>query len=302
MKKILIIGCALLLLSLTACSNENSDKKQEQKEYKQANGKKVSIPKKPKRIAVLTPFYVGDFIELGVKPVAVLDWTKDSSILKSRLKGTPSVGENDVEKVAEQKPDLIISDSRDKNNKKYQKIASTVSFSPTDYNYKEILIEIGKITNEKEKANQWVKNWEQQTKKDRKLIQAKTKGQTATIFEPDTKNINIFGTNWGGRGLEIVHGAFGMPMEKSYKEKLKENGKGYHSVSKEEINNLSGDYIFLSEPKNTNFDFKRTDTWKNIDAVKNGKVFSYRAEDYWFTDPITLEHLRTKLKQDILSK
>ncbi|HGZ7805641.1 hypothetical protein QCE51_01900, partial [Staphylococcus aureus] len=25
-------------------------------------------------------------------------------------------------------------------------------------------------------------------------------------------------------------------------------------------------------------------------------------EDYWFTDPITLEHLRSKLKKEILNK
>lgn len=56
-----------------------------------------------KRVAVLTGFYVGDFIKLGIKPIAVSDITKDSSILKPYLKGVDYIGENDVEKVAKSK-------------------------------------------------------------------------------------------------------------------------------------------------------------------------------------------------------
>lgn len=133
MKKIFTILCISLLFVTTGCAHEkdNSNNKEE-KVYKQADGKKVNIPKNPQRIAVLTPFYVGDFIKLGIKPVAVLDWTKDSNILKPYLKKSASVGENDVEEVAKQKPDLIITDSRDKNIKKYNKIAPTIAFGPTD--------------------------------------------------------------------------------------------------------------------------------------------------------------------------
>ena len=70
---------------------------------------------------------------------------------KAIFEKSASVGENDVEEVAKQTPDLIITDSRDKNIKKYNKIAPTIAFGPTDYNYKEIIVEVGKITNNKNK-------------------------------------------------------------------------------------------------------------------------------------------------------
>ena len=61
------------------------------------------------------------------------------------------------------------------------------------------------------------------------------------------KQIYIYNSTWG-RGLDIVHDAFGMPMTKQYKDKLQEDKKGYASISKENISKYAGDYIFLSKP------------------------------------------------------
>ena len=44
------------------------------------------------------------------------------------------------------------------------------------------------------------------------------------MFEPDEKQIYIYNSTWG-RGLDIVHDAFGMPMTKQYKDKLQEDKK-----------------------------------------------------------------------------
>ena len=49
------------------------------------------------------------------------------------------------------------------------------------------------------------------------------------MFEPDEKQIYIYNSTWG-RGLDIVHDAFGMPMTKQYKDKLQEDKKGYAST------------------------------------------------------------------------
>lgn len=60
MKKLLLPLIALVLL-LAACGNNSgngskeSDKKAETKSYKTDDGKKIDIPKNPKRIAVVAP-------------------------------------------------------------------------------------------------------------------------------------------------------------------------------------------------------------------------------------------------------
>lgn len=303
LRKILIMAlcCFIILSACSSNTNKPQNTSKETKDYKLENGKTIKVPKNPKKVAVLTAFYVGDFIELGIKPVAVSDITKDSSILKPYLKDAKLIGEGNVEQVAKEKPDLIIVDSMDKNIKKYQKIAPTVPYTYTKYDHKEILKEIGKLTNKESKANSWIEKWNRETAKDKKEIQSKVGNSTASVFEPDGKDIYIYNSTWG-RGLDIVHDAFGMPMTKKYKEKLKEDNKGYSSISKEEVEEYAGDYIFLSKPSNGKFDFEESATWNNLDAVKNDRVISYKAEDYWFTDPLTLEKLRMKLKNKILNE
>lgn len=302
MKKVfLMVLCSILFLAACTHTNHKEKASQETRTYKLENGKTTTVPKNPKRVAVLTGFYVGDFIELGIKPIAVSNIVQDSSILKSHLKGTTFIGEGDVEKLAKLKPDLIVVDASDKNIKKYEKIATTIPYTYTKYNHKEILKELGKLTNTEDKAQNWIKKWDAQTAKDKKDIQQKIGHATASVFEPDIKEIYVYNSTWG-RGLDIVHDAFGMPMTQKYKEKLQQVKKGYAAISKEEIADYAGDYIFLSKPSYSAFDFENSKTWKNIEAVKKNRVISYKAEDYWFTDPITLDHLRVKLKKEILNK
>ena len=42
------------------------------------------------------------------------------------------------------------------------------------------------------------------------------------MFEPDESKYTYITPTWG-RGLDIVHDAFGMPMTKQYKDKLQED-------------------------------------------------------------------------------
>ena len=301
MKKFLFIILSLVFM-LTACSN-NSDQKHDKdmKTYKLESGKTIKVPKHPKRVAVMNAFYVGDFIKLGIKPVAVPEFTKNSSVLAPYLKDTKLVGDNDVEQVLKAKPDLIIADSSDKNMKKYEKIAPTVSYTYTKYNYKSILKEIGKLGGEEKKASTWIDKWDKTTQNDKTEIKQKVGNSTASVFELYAKQIYIFQKNWG-RGLDIVHDAFGMPMTKTYKQKIDSNKAGYDTISSEDISNYAGDYIFLSKSSNSKTSIENSNLWDNLKAVKQHHVITYKAEDYQFTDPITLDALRKKLKSEILEK
>ncbi len=61
----------------------------------------------------------------------------------------------------------------DKNIKKYQKIAPTIPYTYNKYNHKEILKEIGKLTNNEDKAKKWIEEWDDKTRKDKKEIKVK---------------------------------------------------------------------------------------------------------------------------------
>lgn len=142
MKKLLLPLIALVLL-LAACGNNSgngskeSDKKAETKSYKTDDGKKIDIPKNPKRIAVVAPSYAGGVKKLGGNVVAVSNQVDQSDVLKDKFKGVTKVGDDDVEKVAKEKPDLIIVLDQNKSIKKYKKIAATVPFNYAKHNYLE---------------------------------------------------------------------------------------------------------------------------------------------------------------------
>ncbi len=158
MKRLIgILLCNLFILTACSASVDKTSNSTKTTDYKIENGETLKVPEKPKRVAVLTGFYVGDFIKLGIKPIAVSDITKDSSILKPYLKGVDYIGENDVERVAKAKPDLIVVDAMDKNIK-IPKIAPTIPYTYNKYNHKEILKEIGKLTNNEDKAKNGLKS------------------------------------------------------------------------------------------------------------------------------------------------
>lgn len=120
----LLLPLIVLVLVLAACGNssKDSDKKAETKSYKTDDGKTIKIPKDPKRIAVVAPSYAGGIKKLGGNIVAVSNQVDQSHILKDKFKGVTKVGDDDVEKVAKQKPDLIIVLDQNKNIKKYKKL------------------------------------------------------------------------------------------------------------------------------------------------------------------------------------
>lgn len=213
MKK-LLLPLIIMLLVLAACGNQGEkNNKAETKSYKMDDGKTVDIPKDPKRIAVVAPTYAGGLKKLGANIVAVNQQVDQSKVLKDKFKGVTKIGDGDVEKVAKEKPDLIIVYSTDKDIKKYQKVAPTVVVDYNKHKYLEQQEMLGKIVGKEDKVKAWKKDWEETTAKDGKEIK-KAIGQDATVslFDEFDKKLYTYGDNWG-RGGEVLYQAFGLKMQ-----------------------------------------------------------------------------------------
>ncbi|KYH13793.1 ABC transporter substrate-binding protein [Staphylococcus kloosii] len=296
MKKILVLLLSMFVI-LAACGNKDSndsktsDKSSHNKETKtftQNDGKKVKIPKDPKRIFVLHPTYIGALVKFDHKPVGVIDFVKQNKTLDQATKGVKRVGQTDIEQIAQTKPDLIITSKEDKNIKKLKKIAPTVQFDSKKSNYKETTIQLGEIVNEKSKAKKWVKHWDQQMAQDKEKLGNKIKGKTITAVQSTPKGLVAFGKSLG-RGTEIVYDGYDMKMPKALEDKVHSSYNA--QISQEELATYTGDYIILA----TNGDkpaFTKTDNWRNLNAVKKGHVITLDASDTTYNDPISLEKQR----------
>lgn len=298
------IPLVAMILLLAACG-QNKEEKSAQSDVKTlalktAEGKQnVKIPQTPKRIVVLAPTYAGGLKYLDANIVGVSNQVDQSPILKKHFKDIDKVGNDDVEKVASLKPDLIVTYDTDKNTKKLEKIAPTLAINYGKYNYLEQQELLGQIMNKEKEVAEWKDNWVKQTKQDgTEIKKAIGKDATVSIIEDFEKKIYAYGKNWG-RGSEVIYQAFGLKMPTELEKATQK--EGWKEISKEEIETYAGDYIVKAKaPKAAQPEFTHTAMWSNLKAVKANHVFDVDSSIYWYNDPYSLDVIRKDLKEKLL--
>lgn len=128
MKKLLLPFMLIFVLLISACSNGSTESKNDSSKnsesktitYQSEDGP-VKVPANPKRVVVLGS-YAGNVLSLGVNIVGVDSWSKMNPRFEKKLKGVEEVSEENLEKIIELKPDLIIGLSTTKNIDKLKKL------------------------------------------------------------------------------------------------------------------------------------------------------------------------------------
>ncbi|WP_242235951.1 iron-hydroxamate ABC transporter substrate-binding protein [Bacillus cereus group sp. BfR-BA-01316] len=305
MKKLFISLTVLFVFVMSACSNGSTDKKNDAKgkksetiTYQSENGK-VEVPANPQRVVVLSSF-AGNVMSLGVNLVGVDSWSKQNPRFDSKLKNVAEVSDENVEKIAELNPDLIIGLSNIKNVDKLKKIAPTVTYTYGKVDYLTQHLEIGKLLNKEKEAKTWVDDFKKRAQTAGKEIKAKIgEDATVSVVENFNKQLYVYGDNWG-RGTEILYQEMKLKMPEKVKEKaLKE---GYYALSTEVLPEFAGDYLIVSKNKDTDNSFQETESYKNIPAVKNNRVFEANMMEFYFNDPLTLDFQLDFFKKSFLGQ
>ncbi len=305
MKKLFISLTVLFVLVMSACSNGSTDKKNDAKgkksetiTYQSENGK-VEVPANPQRVVVLSSF-AGNVMSLGVNLVGVDSWSKQTPRFDSKLKNVAEVSDENVEKIAELNPDLIIGLSNIKNVDKLKKIAPTVTYTYGKVDYLTQHLEIGKLLNKEKEAKTWVDDFKKRAQTAGKDIKAKIgEDATVSVVENFNKQLYVYGENWG-RGTEILYQEMKLKMPEKVKEKaLKE---GYYALSTEVLPEFAGDYLIVSKNKDTDNSFQETESYKNIPAVKNNRVYEANMMEFYFNDPLTLDFQLDFFKKSFLGQ
>lgn len=297
MKKLWILFVLLLLLVISACSSQTTTAGNNTTITYQSENGPVEVPADPNRVILLSGF-TGNVLALDVNIVGVDQWSKMNPRFAEELKGVQEVSEESLEKIIELEPDLIIALSDSKNIDKLREIAPTVTYTWGKLDYLTQHAEIGKLLNKEEQAKEWVEDFKKRAQAAGEDIRAKI-GEEATVsvIESFDKQLYVFGNNWA-RGTEILYQAMNLKMP----EKVKETAlsPGYYAISAEVLPQFAGDYMILSKNPEADNSFQNTDTYKNIPAVKNNRVFELNAKESTFSDPITLEDQLEFFKQAFL--
>lgn len=307
MKKYSFVFIVLLtMFVLAACGGSkeegaSADKEEKNSEpttitYESENGP-VEVPADPQRVLVLSSF-AGNVMALDVPLVGVDSWSKMNPRFEEKLEGVEEVTDENLEKIIELDPDLIVGLSNIKNVEKLKEIAPTVTFTYGKVDYLTQHIEIGKLLNKEEEAQTWVDEFKTRTQEIGDDIKAKIgEDATVTVIESFDKQLYVFGDNWG-RGTEILYQEMGLKMPEKVKEMALADG--YYALSAEVLPEFTGDYLIFSKHKDADNSFEETETFKNIPAVKNNQMFTVDAMEFYFNDPLTLDYQLDFFKDSFL--
>lgn len=290
----------ILVLTVSACGAANSssssaDAPQKGKNEKistkmvtfQSENGPVKVPAHPKRVVVLSTF-AGNVLALDTNIVGVSRWAKMNPLFQEKLKDVAVVSDDNLEKIIELQPDLIIGLSNTKNIDKLKKIAPTVTFTYGKLNYLKQHLAIARLLGKEEQAKKWIQDFEQRAEALGEKVRAKIgEDATVTVIETFNKQLYVFGNNWA-RGTEILYQEMKLEMPKKVKEVALE--QGFHAISPEVLPQFVGDYLIISLNPDADPSFLKTDVYQQIPAVQKGHVFKVNAKKFYFNDPISLEY------------
>lgn len=298
MKKLLILSIALLvMLALAACGSteetaeetggsEGASSDAETIQYESENGT-VEVPADPQRVLVLST-YAGNVMALDVPLIGVDAWSKSNPNFEQQLEGVEEVTEDNLEKIIELDPDLIIGLSTIKNIDKLEQIAPTVTYTYGQVDYLTQHVEIGKLLNKEQEAQAWVDDFKERAQSAGEDIKAEIgEDATVSVIENFDKQLYVFGDNWG-RGTEILYQEMGLNMPEKVEEMALTDG--FYALSQEVLPEYMGDYVIFSKDSEQDNSFQETELYQNTPAVKNNQVFEADAKKFYFNDPISLDY------------
>ncbi|MGO4543769.1 iron-hydroxamate ABC transporter substrate-binding protein [Paenibacillus sp. 2TAB23] len=259
--------------------------------YKSINGD-VEIPANPKRI--VADQYLQTMLALGVKPVGADQYYIDNPYTKDLAAGIEGIGERstiNLEKVVSLEPDLIITATEDANvYDQLSKIAPTVAIPfGTNATFKGVHAEmrgIAELLGKQAEAETWLTAYDGKIVELRGKLSGKvSKDETFSIFESGGKTTYTFGDNFG-RGGQAIYGALQLQPTERIRSELFGDTQ-WKELALELLPDYAGDHILLFS-ETGNDEFKKTEIWNSLAAVKNNRVHELAADRFWYFDPVSI--------------
>ena len=244
----------------------------------------VSIPANPQRVVdvsgsadeliILDVPFVGSantsmFDGVTVPPNLEEYFTENNVEVVGNYSG--SVGELNLEKIAELNPHLIILNIRhEKVYDQLKEIAPTVMLND-DINYvnwKGRFQQLGEWFGKEEIVTQWLEDYDKKSAEFAEKVKAVTGDETFAVIEKNSVRTGSYYVYRTGGPGELVYDAMKLPASAGVPE-----GVWGEVVDAEYFSKIDADHIFFFSDDGTVGDTADLPTWQNLKAVKNGNVY-----------------------------
>lgn len=258
--------------------------------YQTANGE-VEIPKNPKRVVVLADNYTGYLLALGIKPVGLADFSLNHPPFAGKVDGVENIGgygddSKSLEKILDLKPDVIIALDNNKSLENLNKIAPTVPIKYGEKDLREQLRAFGKVFGKEKEAEEWIANWDSKIAKYKPIVQEIVGEKKVAILGGTVKGVGAYG-DYYGRGGEILYREFGLKAPDLIQKATMDISEGYVALSLEKLPEYVGDFLVIENSLEK--DISKDELWQQLDVVKNKRVYTIDANEYYFNDPLSLD-------------
>ncbi|MFY1679296.1 MULTISPECIES: ABC transporter substrate-binding protein [unclassified Streptomyces] len=288
-RAVTVLGASALLLTACGSGSGGTDSKDASasssgsgdaatRTVKDATGTAVEVPAEPQRIVTLTQEDLDMVLALGLEPVGITNGQgldEPPAYLADRVEGIEVVGnllQPVMDKVVEAKPDLILAgDMQDEqvlNQLREITPATLVTMAPTD-DWKLSFRGVGNALNKLDEANEVISEQEAAAKAAGEKL-GDDKGAEVSIvrWNPD-------GPSW----MESQQFASGVVLEMGLKRPAAQDKEGNAhtpSLSLEKIDEIDGDWLFLStltsDGEKALEEVQSKAAYKELNAVKNDHV------------------------------
>lgn len=292
MKKTSMVYLIIMLtLFMTGCSKPDShdSESQQTRVFNTVKGV-VTIPASPQKI--VSDYYLGEFLALGVKPMIASPYSLSNPYLEEFSSEIQALNiassETALEMIIEAEPDLIVTIS-EADYENFSKIAPTVYIPYDDYGDEELFYYIAEMLGKKEQAHAYMDEYKTEVLSVKDEIREIVAGRTISFVEIWPGEVYVFGSHFA-RGGSILFDLWELEAPESVQQKMVDSDTAYEVISLELLPEYTGDFIFYGILAGADSNFvEQSAVWNALPAVQNGLVKSYEQVAFMHSDPITLK-------------